>query len=777
MNRRFIPRSYQFGPYIQLFLILMLSSFCHTLRGQVDVLRVNWPQFIAKQDLHWNEVPKEWKEAPFVGNGLMGSMLFQTAPNQLTIQIGRQDVQDHRMQSGKEATDRVLPDQSRLPIGYFTLNTVGEIKACDLRLNLWDAEISGTLSTDRGEIDLTALVHSDANLLLVEARAGQGEEAFTYEWHPEEAFCPRVKGKRAGGKSYMDAYSPSPLPIQEMSGDVNLTVQSLLSDGQTATAWIVRERANTKTLYASVGHSFPGATARDEALAVVEALSNKSLEELQKTHRVWWHAFYPKSFVSLPDQRMQSFFWIQHYKMACATKGGSSLADNQGPWLQPTGWPALWWNLNVQLAYSHMLPANHEALSVGLLNTLVKHQDNLVKNVPEHMRADSMAINTVSGQDLLSPMGDPNDPKQKPLATGNFTWAMHNCYMQYRYTMDEDMLRDKIYPLLTKAINYYRHFMIEGEDGRIHLPITNSPEYANVGDCNYDLSLLQWGCQALIDSAQTLGIDDPLVPVWQDILERLVDYPQNETGYMIGAGKSYDDSHRHYSHLLMFYPLAILDLDNPEIRALAKQSLLHWQSKPERLAGYSYTGSSSMFSLLGDGEMAEQRMQDFFADKILPNTFYAEGSPVIETPPAAARSIEDMLIQSWGDTIRVFPSIPLKWQELAFADLRTEGAFLVSASRKGGKTSFIAIKSLAGAPCRIQTSIVGKLEVFGVDAGQVKQLGDGLVELDLKKGEQVILANASYARKVGIHTIQEVPSEFYADWKWGKLEDTSSVKK
>ena len=75
---------------------------------------------------------------------------------------------------------------------------------------------------------------------------------------------------------------------------------------------------------------------------------------------------------------------------------------------------------------------------------------------------------------------------------GNLPWAMHNAYMQYRYTMDEDMLREKIYPLLKRSINFYFHVMVEGEDGKIHLPVTNSPEYGNTKDCNYDLALLRW---------------------------------------------------------------------------------------------------------------------------------------------------------------------------------------------------------------------------------------------------------------------------------------------
>ncbi|MDF7808798.1 hypothetical protein P4E94_15220 [Pontiellaceae bacterium B12219] len=739
--------------------------FICVFTGFAETVSVDWPEYIGQQDLVFKKVPQLWDEAPFIGNGVMGSMIFQTSEKQLTIQIGRGDVQEHRTVSGKNATGEVLPDSSRLPVGYFTLNTVGKIIGCDLRLNLWDAEITGTITTDRGDLELLAFIHSEINLLVVQTTADLSEVGFAYEWHPEEAFCPRIKGKRKGGKEYRPAYDGNPEPVVEQFKDFDICTQALTGGGQTATAWTVKEKGKTKTLFASMAHTFPETTAKNEAATVLTSESGRPIEQLLKSHRVWWHQFYPKSFVSLPDARMESFFWIQHYKMACATKGGKLLADNQGVWLQPTGWPALWWNLNVQLAYSHMLPANHPELSIGLVDILHKYRDNLVMNVPAPMRADSAAINTVSGQDLLAPMGDPLDPNQKRiLSTGNLLWAMHNCYMQYRYTMDEVMLEEQIFPLLRRSVNYYRHFLIEGDDGTLHLPVTQSPEYGNVRDCTYDLSLLRWGCQTLIESCETLDLDDPLLPTWEDILTRLTPYPVDETGFMIGKDMPYAKSHRHYSHLMMIYPLSTMDLDDPAERELAMKSLLHWQSMPEALAGYSYTGSSSMFSLFGNGNMAEQRLQDFFEDKILPNTFYKEGSPVIETPLAAARSIEDMLIQSWNDKIVVFPAIPEKWPDVSFADLRTEGAFLVSAVRADGKTKFVSIKSLAGAPCLLQTGIQGEIKVTGLDAKNVKQLGDGLVELTIPKGATVLVSDAAYN---GSYTIGAVDKIYHADWRWG----------
>ncbi len=726
---------------------------------------VDWPEYMAEQDQYFKRVPQLWDEAPFVGNGVMGSMIFQSSEKQMTIQIGRGDVQEHRAASGIEAVGDVLPDSSRLPVGYFTLDTVGKITGCDLRLNLWDAEITGTVTTDRGELDIHAFIHSEHNLLVCKTKATVKERDFAYTWNPEEAFCPRVKGKRAGGREYRPEYTGNPEAVITESSELNTCVQPLTGGGLTATAWSIIGKGKTKTLLASVGHTYPEKNALELATAEVQFGKATALDELLKTHRVWWHAFYPKSFVSLPDAKMESYLWAQHYKMACATKGGTLLADNQGVWLQPTGWPALWWNLNVQLAYSHLLPANHPELSVGLVNRMHKYRDNLANNVPEHMQADSAAINTVAGQDLISPMGDPLDPNQKrTLATGNLIWAMHNAYMQYRYTMDEDLLREKIFPLMKRSVNYYRHFLVEGEDGMLHLPKTNSPEYGDTRDCTYDLALLRWGCGALVESCEVLDLDDPLLPKWKDILARLTPYPEDETGYRIGADLQYNRSHRHYSHLMMIYPLCLVDVDDPDQRELALKSLNHWQSYPEKLAGYSYTGASSMFSLFGDGEMAEQRMQDFFNDKLLPNTFYKEGSPVIETPPAGARSIEDMLIQSWNEKIQVFPAIPKKWADISFANLRTEGAFLVSAVRKDGKTVFVAIESLAGAPCRVQTGIKGKLKVIGVDMDAVRNLGQGVVEIDLPKGKTVLLADAAYN---GDFVIKPVTKRFNAGWRWG----------
>ena len=145
---------------------------------------------------------------------------------------------------------------------------------------------------------------------------------------------------------------------------------------------------------------------------------------------------------------------------------------------------------------------------------------------------------------------------------------------------------------------------------------------------------------------------------------------------------------------------------------LINKSIAHWIGFKGALAGYTYTGASSMASWLGDGEKALEYLEGFFP-YMRSNTMYVEAGQVIETSLSCAESINNMLLQSWGDKIKVFPAVSEKWADVSFDKLLAEGGFEISASRKNGKTQFVKIKSLAGEPLRIQPNIEGKIQIKG----------------------------------------------------------------
>ena len=193
----------------------------------------------------------------------------------------------------------------------------------------------------------------------------------------------------------------------------------------------------------------------------------------------------------------------------------------------------------------------------------------------------------------------------------------------------------------------------------------------------------------------------------------------------------------------MFYPLYLLNAEQQGSKELLEKSIEHWHSMPDNILGFSYTGASLLYAAFGEGNKALEKLNGLFALTLRPNTMYMESGPVIETPLSGAQCVHDMLLQSWGKKIRVFPAVPSQWKNIQFKDLRTEGAFLVSAVRKEGKTINIQIKSLAGEPCTLQTDM--KNPIVKIGNATLTTKGENEYTLDLKKGETVTITTQTDA--------------------------------
>lgn len=206
---------------------------------------------------------------------------------------------------------------------------------------------------------------------------------------------------------------------------------------------------------------------------------------------------------------------------------------------------------------------------------------------------------------------------------------------------------------------------------------------------------------------------------------------------MIGADMPYTMSHRHYSNLLMVYPLYLVNLDNGN-KELIEGSQNHWIGDAKGLQGYSYTGASSISDAIGHGDKALEYLKGLYPF-LLPNGLYKESDPVFETPLSGAQPIHDMLLQSWGGKIRIFPAVPDEWKDITFQNWLAEGAFEVSSKLSGGKPDYIKIKSLAGSPCLISTSMKDPVAFLGEKKLKLISVASNTYKLDIKKGGTVLV--------------------------------------
>lgn len=416
----------------------------------------------------------------------------------------------------------------------------------------------------------------------------QKEENISIKWIPASANSPRYQYGLTPAGSWMkmpESYTENPPAEIKLSQKGGISLQTLPAGGETAIYWQTDKSSEWHELWSNVAHSYPERNACKVAEETVIRAQKQGWNSLRTTHQQWWHNFYPASFFSVDDGIKESFYWIQLYKLASATRADGALIDNTGPWLTVTPWPNAWWNLNVQLTYWPLNTSNHLDLARSLENAIYGNIENLRTNIPEPYRYNSLGIGRTSDLECASEtVGIPG--KDPTAEIGLLTWTCHNLWLIYRHKMDDQLLKEHLFPILKGTVNYYLHFLYKGKDDRLHLPVTYSPEYGSAEDCNFDLALLKWGCQTLTEICKRLGIKDRQEKEWRDVLKNLTSFPCNQDGLMIGRNVPYSSSHRHFSHLMSAYPLHLLNPENPEERALIERSVTHWLSKPEGLRGY-----------------------------------------------------------------------------------------------------------------------------------------------------------------------------------------------
>ena len=153
-----------------------------------------------------------------------------------------------------------------------------------------------------------------------------------------------------------------------------------------------------------------------------------------------------------------------------------------------------------------------------------------------------------------------------------------------------------------------------------------------------------------------------------------------------------------------------------------------------------------MSALLGDGERAFDFINTFKL-QMKPNTFYSEGQslPVMETPLHGATAMQEMLLQSWNNRLRVFPAVPAKWTDIQIHQLRGEGGFLVSARREQLKTQWVFIQAESGGSVEEQPQLANS-QWSTSDGVSVSKVSNGIYSIKTSPGDWVLFWPAGQPR-------------------------------
>jgi hypothetical protein len=349
--------------------------------------------------------------------------------------------------------------------------------------------------------------------------------------------------------------------------------------------------------------------------------------------------------------------------------------DLSGPWYCHTPWRGIWWNYNTQTMYRHLGAGNRCELAEPLLRLLEENMDQLRRNAPENWKEGALVIARASSFDCDSPVtmiGNEAEPSKEGREVGNLLWALHTLWWVLGHAGDDADRRARLVPLLKGAIRFFEPLLEEDAEGRLHLKTTFSPEYKAAPDCHYDLALLRWGCRTYAEIAPR----DDFAPFCRDLDRRLVEFPTDPAGrWAIGEGVPYEGGHRHFSHLLAFWPLRLADPRDPEAREVVEKSLDFWLHNGG-LNGWSYAAGAVMQAELGRAEEAPRLFRQYLKS-LSYSTLYREAGSCMETCFFGLEYLHSALARSGPGWVHLLPARPAEWQTGSIRGLRCFGGVVL----------------------------------------------------------------------------------------------------
>lgn len=735
-----------------------------------------------KHDLRFEKLATVWDEAIPLGNGTIGALVWKKE-NNLRLSLDRADIWDLRPMKGlhREEFSFKWVEQQVLKNDYKPVQ-----EAFDAPYDREPAPSkipAGALEFQLPESDVIS-VHLSVKDALCEVVWANGLKlkTFVHATRPVGWFrFDNVKGEivpQLVAPAYQDK-SAAAGEVSSLTGDNlgrlgydqglveqqgNTIVYKQKGWGGFSYEISVRWRktnANTLEGVWSVSSQYPDKKPGIASTAVTADALKRNYTTDFTGHLTWWKTFWSKSSLRVPDEVLEKQWYLEQYKFGSVARKGAPPISLQAVWTADNGRIPPWkgdfhHDLNTQLSYWPSYSGNHLEEAIGYIDHLEENKENYRRYTKMYFGKEGIAVPGVTTLDGTE-MGGWIQYSLSPTVSA---WLAQHYYLQWRYSMDKQFLKDKAYPFIKEVCTFIEEIAEKETDGFRRLPLSSSPEINDnrqsawfLQNTNYDLSLMKFAFTAAIEMAEALQLRDE-VAEWQQTLSEFGDYavsPNNEL--MVTASLPYNASHRHFSHIMAIHPLGLIKWeDGPQAQAIITNTIdLLDKIGPDYWCGYSYSWLGNLKARAKDGEGAAKALDIFARAFCLPNSFHANGDQTksglskftyrpftLEGNFAFAAGLQEMLLQSYAGFIEIMPAIPASWKEVSFDKLRTEGAFLVSAERKESRLQKLTVVSEKGGSTRIKNPFAGSWQTTKKGNIQVSE-EEGFIIVKAQPGASITL--------------------------------------
>jgi hypothetical protein len=533
--------------------------------------------------------------------------------------------------------------------------------------------------------------------------------------------------------------------LATMNG-LDCTIQK--KDSCTASAILNLDYSDGKpkqyTIFLTVVTSGEAEDPLQKAKELVDAACARGYDDIFSEHSKWWQDFWKKSFIELDDAFIENLWYFQLYQFASSSRGNIA-PGLQGLWFlrNESGWHGDYHgDINMVMSYWPIFSSNHLELGNPYFESFYKMLPEIKEQTGELYNIDGakypVATIIDSGREITT-----NYYRYIQCTSGLYArlywWA-------YLYTQDKKFLKERAYPVMKECSKFYAGYMSIDDQGKYFIYPSWSPEQGPLFTKNptMDIALIKALLKGTVEASQILSVDENERKGWQEILDNLPEYPVRDEMFLDSDSV---DSHiplNHPSLLSPIFPADEIGVNSPQW-PIAVNTLNRIMSRAARRAfvsedswndSFTWSWLACIAARLGLGDKAGEFLYNLGVNQFLkPNGFFSlwacgiltveekrrevsfekgfsvwvsttregrEKQPVfLESGSGFNNAVNEMILQSYDGTIRLFPAVPSNWKNAKIAGLRAIGAFLVYSELRQGEVAYVSVESLEGLECKL----------------------------------------------------------------------------